>query len=55
MGLVHGFCSKIDFSRMGVFYRNYVRKNGFKLFWIENKHCKNKKWRFKQGPKKGHF
>ena len=28
-GLGHGFCPKIDFSRMGVFYRNYVRKNGF--------------------------
>ena len=29
MGLVHGFCPKIDCSRMGVFNRNYVRKNGF--------------------------
>ena len=25
-GLVHGFCPKIEISRMGVFYRNYVRK-----------------------------
>ena len=28
-GLVHGFCPKIEISRLGVFYRNYVRKNGF--------------------------
>ena len=28
-GLVHGFCPKIKISRMGVLYRNYVRKNGF--------------------------
>ena len=23
-GLVHGFCPKIEISRLGVFYRNYV-------------------------------
>ena len=28
-GLVHGFCPKIEISRLGVFYRNYVWKNGF--------------------------
>ena len=28
-GLVHGFCPKIKFFCVGVFYRNYVRKNGF--------------------------
>ena len=36
-GLVHGFCPKIEISRMGVFYRNYVRKNRFLIFWIEKK------------------
>ena len=28
-GLVDGFCPKIEISRMGVLYRNYVRINGF--------------------------
>ena len=28
-GLVYGFCPKIEISRVGVFYRNYVRKNGY--------------------------
>ena len=45
-GLVNGFCPKIEISRMGVFYRNYVRKNSFVIFWIENKHCKTKKVTF---------
>ena len=40
---------------MGVFYRNYVRKNLFSIFWIENKHCKTEKLTFQQGPKNGHF
>ena len=40
---------------MGVLCRIYVRKNGFQLFWIENNHCKNKKLKFWEGPKKGHF
>ena len=31
-GLVHGFCPKIEISGMGVFYRNYVRKNRFWIF-----------------------
>ena len=28
-GLVHGSCPKIEITRMGVFYRNYVRKKSF--------------------------
>ena len=46
MGLVHGFCPKIDFSRMGVFNRNYVRKKSFFNILDENKHCKTKKMTF---------
>ena len=34
---------------MGDFYRNYVRKNRVSIFWIENKHCKTKKWTFFKG------
>ena len=40
---------------MGVFYRNYVRKNRVLIFWIKNKHCKTKKMTFYQGPKNEHF
>ena len=43
MGLVHGFCPKIDFSRMGVFNRNYVRNNHFLIFWMKTNIVKPKK------------
>ena len=50
--LLHGFCPKFEISRMGVFYKNYVTKNRFSIFWIENKHSKTKKiwnWIFVHG------
>ena len=37
-GLVHGFCLKIEISLIAVFYRNYVRKDRFSIFWKENNH-----------------
>ena len=37
-GLVHGFCPKIELSVIAVFYRNYVRKDGFSLVLKENNH-----------------
>ena len=45
-GLVHGFCPKILISVMAVFHRNYLRKNRFSIFWIENNDYKTKKFKF---------
>ena len=38
MRLVHGFCAKIGISLIAVFYRNFVRRNRFSIFWIEKDH-----------------
>ena len=40
---------------MGVFYKNYVTKNRFSIFWIENKHSKTKKIDVLTRAKNGHF
>ena len=40
--LLHGFYPKFEISGMGVFYKKYVTKNRFSIFWIENKHSKTK-------------
>ena len=40
---------------MGVFYKNYVRKNRFSIFWIENKHSKTKKIDVLTRAKNGDF
>ena len=53
--LLHGFCPKFEISRMGVFYKNYVTKNRFSIFWIENKHSKTKKIDVLTRAKNGHF
>ena len=45
-GLVHGFCPKFEVSLIAVFYRNYVRKDRFSIFWIENNHFQTKKLKF---------
>ena len=37
-GLVDGFCPKIEISLIAVFHRNYVGKDRFWIFWIENNH-----------------
>ena len=40
-GLVHGFCPKIEISRMGVLYRNCLKK-----WFLVILDCKNKKLKF---------
>ena len=45
-GLVQGFCPKMLISVMAVFHGNYVRKNRFLIFWIENNDYKTKKFKF---------
>ena len=34
--LVHGFCPKIELSLIALFHRQYVRKDRFSIFWIED-------------------
>ena len=34
-GIVHGFCPKIEFFFIWVFWYTQVRKDGFLIFWIE--------------------
>ena len=46
MGLVNGFCERIEPDIVCVFYGNYVRKDRFSIFWIENKDLKTKTLRF---------
>ena len=46
MGLVNGFCERIEPDIVCVFYGNYVRKDRFSIFWIENKNLKTKTLRF---------
>ena len=57
-GLVHGFCPKIEISRMGVSYRNYARKKSFlnilnrKQSFLDQKIevlTRTKKWTFFKG------
>ena len=42
MGLVNEFCERIEPDIVRVFYGNYVRKDRFSIFWIENKDLKTK-------------
>ena len=44
--LVNGCCEKIEPYIVCVVYGNYVRKDRFSIFWIENKDLKTKTLKF---------
>ena len=52
---MHGFCPKIEFSLIAVFYIKFGRKGCFLILEIENNHFKTKKLNVQEEPKNGHL
>ena len=54
-GLVYLFSPKIEVFLIGVFHRNSIKKTTFLILWKEKNDFKRKKFKFRKGPKNGHF